>query len=62
MEDKLLTIEEVAERIRTSISWVYKKCRARFIPHIRIGGLVRVREKALDKWILDHEVKGALKI
>lgn len=62
MEDKLLTLKEVAERLKVSQSWVYRKRRAGILPHIQIGRTTRVREKALDQWILDHETKGALKI
>lgn len=58
----ILTLPEVAQRLRVSRTWVYKKCEAGIMPHFRIGRMVRFREKELDEWLLRHWCKGAEKI
>lgn len=62
MENKLLTVEEVAEKLKVCRSWVYKKISAKIIPHTRIGGLLRIKENELTKWIDGHSVSGSLKL
>jgi excisionase family DNA binding protein len=62
MEDKLLTVEEVAKKLGISTSWVYKKCIARIMPHIKIGATTRFSEKDLQEWLNAHKIKGALKV
>ena len=62
MEDRLLTVEEVAKKLQVSVSWVYKKCEANILRHIRIGGIRRIKESELNKWIDGHSVGGKLKV
>lgn len=62
MSETLLTVEQIAERLQVSESWVYKKCRAKIIPCIKIGKLTRFSERVFDDWIKGHAIKGALKV
>lgn len=54
-----LTIKEVASRMkvgtRTVANWL-----KRGLPHIKLGGLVRVVPADLDKWILLHSRNALL--
>lgn len=51
--DRLLTVEQVAERLAVSRSTAYEMARRRAIPTVRIPGsnLVRVSERQLEQWI-----------
>jgi excisionase family DNA binding protein len=57
-----LTIGEVAKRMKVSRSWIYKKARAKVIPHVRIGAVIRFVEKDIEEWINKHKVSGCLKV
>ena len=50
-EDALLTVTEVADRLRVSRGKVYDLCREEGFPSIRVGGLYRVRSSDLDGWL-----------
>ena len=62
MDNGFLTINEVSEKLNVSPSWVYKKCKARIMPHVRIGGMLRFVGKDVDAWIVAHKVKGCMKV
>lgn len=62
MDNGFMKISEVAKRLQVSTSWVYKKCKAGIIPHVRIGHLVRFNEKDIEQWISGHKINGKLKI
>lgn len=62
METEILIIHDVAKRMNTSKSWVYRKAKAGIIPHVRIGGMIRFIEKDIEAWINAHKVKGCLKV
>jgi len=53
---KLLTAQEVAERIQVNPSWIYAAVRANQIPHVRLGRYVRFSESAIDQWL--HSLQG----
>jgi excisionase family DNA binding protein len=57
-----LTIDEVSKRIKVSRSWIYKKARAKIIPHVRIGAVIRFVEKDIEDWINKHKISGCLKV
>ena len=62
VDNGFLTIGEVAERLKVSPSWIYKKCKAGIIPHVRIGGMVRFVDRDVDAWVNAHKVEGCLKV
>lgn len=55
MEDRLLTVEQVAARLQVPLSWIYRRtmrAAENRLPVTKIGKYNRVRESALEKWIL----------
>ena len=53
--DRLLTAEDVAERLGVTPQWVWAQARAGRIPHVRLGRYRRFRESAVESWICDLE-------
>ena len=58
--DKLLTAEELAERLRVKTEWVWAQARAGRIPHVRLGRYRRFRESAIEAWLTELETSGAV--
>ena len=52
---RLLTVDEVAERLGVTKDWVWAQARAGRIPHVRLGRYRRFREEAIDAWLLQLE-------
>jgi len=53
-DDELLTVEDVAQRLKVPRSWVYAAIRCRTknkLPHIRIGRYIRFEEAAVRSFI-----------
>lgn len=46
----LITVREAAERVRLGKDTVYRLIAQGKFPHKRIGGVLRVPVKALEKW------------
>ena len=61
-EKGMLTVEGLAHKMGISTTWIYRKCKAGILPHLRIGGVVRFMEKDLEAWMAGHKVKGCLKV
>jgi excisionase family DNA binding protein len=57
--DRLLTADEVADRLGVRPDWVWAQARAGRIPHVRLGRYRRFRESALEAWLRDLETGGA---
>jgi excisionase family DNA binding protein len=55
--NRLLTANQVAERLGVKPGWVWAQARAGRIPHVQLGRYRRFREEALEDWI--HELEGA---
>ena len=58
--DRLLTAEEIAERLGMRTDWVWAQARAGLIPHIRLGRYRRFRESAVEAWLRDLEAKSTV--
>ena len=57
MNDELLTVEELADRLKVPASWIYQRTRCRGhdrLPHIKIGKYLRFEEKAVQSWLGRH--------
>lgn len=52
MIDKPLTVQELAEYLGVSVSWVQKQCAARTIPHSRVARQIRFTAEHIEQ-ILD---------
>jgi len=57
--DRLLTAEEIAERLGMRTDWVWAQARAGRIPHIRLGRYRRFRESAVESWLRDLEAENS---
>ena len=57
--DRLLTAEEVAERLGMRTDWVWAQARAGRIPHVRLGRYRRFRDSAIEAWLRELEIGSA---
>jgi excisionase family DNA binding protein len=56
--DRLLTADELAERLGMKTEWVWAQARAGRIPHVRLGRYRRFRESAVEEWLREIETGG----
>ena len=56
---RLLTADEVAERLGVTKDWVWAQARAGRIPHVQLGRYRRFREEALERWLEEFEMQSA---
>ncbi len=57
MNEELLTVRELADRLKVPASWIYQRTRCRGrdrLPHIKIGKYLRFEEKAVQSWLGRH--------
>lgn len=62
---EILRPEEIASLLRTSISWVYEKCRSRQrdpLPCLRIGRYLRFEKRTVLEWARNHGNKAAQRL
>lgn len=52
---RLLTADDVAERLGVPRSWVYAQARQNKIPFVRLGHYRRFRPEAIDAWVREIE-------
>jgi excisionase family DNA binding protein len=57
---RLLTVEEVAERLGMTKDWVWAQARAGRIPHVQLGRYRRFREEAIERWLEELEAELSL--
>ena len=55
---RLLTVDDVAERLGVTKDWVWAQARAGRIPHVQLGRYRRFREEALEQWLADLEARS----
>jgi len=51
MPKKLITLEELSERLQVKKSWLYEKTRLNEIPYIKVGKYIRFVEDEIWKWL-----------
>ena len=56
--ERLYTIEQLADYLQVKKSTIRDWCHTRFIPFIKVGRLVRFREKDVLKWLQHRSIKG----
>ena len=56
--DRLLTAEELAERLNVPSSWPLEHARSGAIPHLRLGRYVRSSWPAIVVWLEELEQGG----
>lgn len=48
---KLLTVEEIADYLQVRPSTIYQWTHQGFIPHVKLGNLVRFKQFQIDRWV-----------
>lgn len=60
--NRLLTVKEVAERLKVSPAMIYLLCSRGRMPHVRVGigdhGTIRIEEAALAAFVEANRVQG----
>jgi len=54
MPDKLLTVNQLAEKLQVSSVWIYQKVSKGEIPVIRLGRVIRFSEEAVNRWLEEN--------
>jgi excisionase family DNA binding protein len=57
----LLTASQIAEYLGVPVSTVRKWCSEKFVPHLKVGRLVRFRAADVDRWLEKRSVPGRTK-
>ena len=47
----LLTVDQAAEQLNTSVSFIRKRIYDRTLQHVKVGGCVRIRQRDIDSFI-----------
>ena len=55
--DDLLTPTELAEYLTVKVSTIYSWTHQKLIPHVKVGRLLRFRQKDIQLWIKHNHVK-----
>jgi excisionase family DNA binding protein len=55
VDDKLLSVEDLAEYLQLSTKTVYRMLRRGDIPCYRVGNQWRFRKEAIDAWLENDE-------
>jgi excisionase family DNA binding protein len=53
VSDRLLTADELADRLAVPVSWVRESTRSGVIPHVQLGRYRRYREADVARWLED---------
>ena len=55
MEDKILTLQEVAEFLRVDEATVYRLARKRRIPASKVGRQWRFKSRLITEWLQENQ-------
>lgn len=53
IETEILTVAELAARLKISRNSAYKLCQEAGFPAVRVGGSIRIPVRLLDEWMGD---------
>ena len=56
--DRLLTVEDLAEKLRVKPRTIYQWVHERYIPVVKLGSLVRFSPAGVSHWLKTREVPG----
>ena len=59
-EDKIFTVQSLAEYLQVDMTWVYKAVSINTIPYFKSGKYTRFRKRDIDKWINSQTVNPIL--
>jgi excisionase family DNA binding protein len=57
-DEKLLTPEQVAERLQVTVQTIYTWMRSGYLPSVKMGRLWRIRPSDLDEFIKQQKHQG----
>ncbi|MCP4374123.1 MAG: helix-turn-helix domain-containing protein [Deltaproteobacteria bacterium] len=52
-DDELMNVEEIAEYLKVTKSWIYQKVHSRQIPFRKAGKFPRFKKNHIDLWMLN---------
>jgi excisionase family DNA binding protein len=52
--DELLTINELSAFLKIPKSTIYSWCYQKKLPYIKMGGLLRFRKPAIERWLKEQ--------
>ncbi len=55
---RLLNVQEIADLLGVKKSTIYQWTHQGFIPHVKVGKLVRFKPDAVMKWVNEKETGG----
>jgi len=58
--EKLLTVDNLCELLQVKRGLVYKWVHFGYVPHVKIGNVLRFKELQIEKWIAKREKKGRI--
>ena len=58
MTDRLLTPQEIAKYLGVKPSTIYQWTHQKFIPHFKLGGLLRFAKTKVDDWLEKRSIAG----
>lgn len=58
--DQLSTPKQLSERLQVNLSTIYKWVHYKYVPCVKMGDLIRFREKKIDEWVDKRSRKGRL--
>lgn len=61
MTNKLLSVQQLSEWMSVPVSTIYKWTHEGFIPHVKLGRLVRFKQEDVERWVEKRAVAGRLK-
>ena len=58
--DRLLTPKQLSEQLQVNLSTIYKWVHYKYVPHVKMGDLIRFREGKICEWIEKRSRKGRI--
>ena len=62
VQDKYLTVGEVADRLRVSVRWVYDRLWAGELPRARFGAAWRIPRAEFESWVESQTAREARRV
>ncbi|MBF0607408.1 MAG: helix-turn-helix domain-containing protein [Candidatus Magnetobacterium sp. LHC-1] len=57
--DTIFNVKLLCDYLKVTPTWIYERTHLNEIPFIKIGGQLRFKKKAIDKWVDSFEIPAA---
>lgn len=57
-DDRLWTVEQVADFLQVSVPHIYRLCSTLRLPHVKPGDVLRFEPDQVRKWVAERRVKA----